>query len=769
MQLSSALGVVRARCLDGRQDVSKEELDPNELLALKGLRDLLPDHPEHRLLDVLRQTQFDLATAADLCFVDNGTQACSPNGHVPSGRPHKPDAQQVPTPEKHPDLFPKENAFVADDFNCAEHQDTLDSQLFQQQVDMQLQRCPELLVQNQGKCRQWWGKQDAHKLRTTPTCGVHTKQADIYRHLTKSPTSPAHSANLGAPSKACLGTEYWPQQGSLNEVAHDLSQVRISTTTAWPQVSQSQQLDDAISNISHSSVPLEQDWLEPPSLHEPAHWQRATVFAGDNYPEDALQKLQYLKQVFCTLPDGLIENNLRETDYDMDRAIDLCFALLSMENGVASGDWSDSSEADTSSVVPDNLEQPDSPQISAAHWPQDDSESLQELDFEQKISKLCHEFPAVHITEVTQLLSASDGSYDGAFAFLLMQMEERDAEAVARKEREAKDLALAQGLQEVESTPAPAPTTMNPTWGPSSKRANPAAQDNDLDWLTSKDPSMQPKLSSLKRMFPQISHAALQNMLVANEGCLNRTVRAVHSQMPETRLPPNRVPEYRPPVIPGRLAHPKTMSSPSLAPPQGAPSPAVPRGAHTSRPATPPPGFALQPAVGAQPARLQRSTGRPRGDNDLYNEARSKFRNAQAQIALCKQEFFSAQRAGDYEKQAFCTSQIEYWQQKAVEEKQRAHKKIFSSKNAEVSNTFKVDLHALHVDEAVAEMEKTIQDLSRFKCTWNVEVVTGKGLHSSVDGPKILPAVRHFLKERSYEFWEVPGMVVFKIHPTVSE
>ena len=52
---------------------------------------------------------------------------------------------------------------------------------------------------------------------------------------------------------------------------------------------------------------------------------------------------------------------------------------------------------------------------------------MQELDFEQKISKLCHEFP-VHITEVTQLLSASDGSYDGAFAFLLVQMEERDAE-----------------------------------------------------------------------------------------------------------------------------------------------------------------------------------------------------------------------------------------------------------------------------------------------------------------------------------------------------
>ncbi|DBA81773.1 TPA: hypothetical protein ACH3X1_007505 [Trebouxia sp. C0004] len=488
MQLYSALGAVSAQSLDGRQDVSKEELGPNELLALKGLRDLLPDRPERRLLDVLRRTQFDLATAADLCFADDGIQACSPNRQVPSGRPHKPDAQQVPTPEKHPDLFPKENAFVADDYDCFEDQDTLDSQLFQQQVDMQLQSCPELLVQNHGKCRQWWGKQDAHKLRTTPTCGVRAKQADIYGHLIKSPTSPAHSANLGAPSKARLGMEYWPQQGSLNEVAHDLSQIRISTTTAWPQVSQSQQFDDAILNIPQSSVPLEQDWLDPSaSLHEPTHWQRATVFAGDNYPEDALQKLQYLKQVFCTLPDGLIENNLRETDYNMDRAIDMCFALLSMENGVASGDWSDSSEADTSSVVPDNLDQPDSPQISAAHWPQDDSESLQELDFEQKISKLCHEFPAVHITEVTQLLSASDGSYDGAFAFLLMQMEERDAEAVARKEREAKDLALAQGLQEVESAPAPAQTTMNPTWGPPSKRANPAAQVGQmhLSFLTS--------------------------------------------------------------------------------------------------------------------------------------------------------------------------------------------------------------------------------------------------------------------------------------------
>lgn len=47
----------------------------------------------------------------------------------------------------------------------------------------------------------------------------------------------------------------------------------------------------------------------------------------------------------------------------------------------------------------------------------------------------------------------------------------------------------------------------------------------DLDWLTNKDPSMKPKLDSLKAMFPQFSYDALQNLLVANEGCLKQTVR----------------------------------------------------------------------------------------------------------------------------------------------------------------------------------------------------------------------------------------------------
>lgn len=37
-------------------------------------------------------------------------------------------------------------------------------------------------------------------------------------------------------------------------------------------------------------------------------------------------------------------------------------------------------------------------------------------------------------------------------------------------------------------------------------------------------------------------------------------------------------------------------------------------------------------------------------------------------------------------------------------------------RNAGVSNAFQVDLHALHVDEALNSLEATIKDLQRFKC-----------------------------------------------------
>ncbi len=64
----------------------------------------------------------------------------------------------------------------------------------------------------------------------------------------------------------------------------------------------------------------------------------------------------------------------------------------------------------------------------------------------------------------------------------------------------------------------------------------------------------------------------------------------------------------------------------------------------------------------------------------ITQEARKNFRDAQAQIALCKQEFYAASKVGDWKKQQNATSRLEYWQKKAVEERRKGHKKIFSSK-----------------------------------------------------------------------------------------
>ena len=49
---------------------------------------------------------------------------------------------------------------------------------------------------------------------------------------------------------------------------------------------------------------------------------------------------------------------------------------------------------------------------------------------------------------------------------------------------------------------------------------------------------------------------------------------------------------------------------------------------------------------------------------------------------------------------------------------------------------------------------------------WKVEVVTGKGLHSVKQNPKLLPAVKQYLAARLIEFWNAPGMVVFMLRPS---
>lgn len=64
----------------------------------------------------------------------------------------------------------------------------------------------------------------------------------------------------------------------------------------------------------------------------------------------------------------------------------------------------------------------------------------------------------------------------------------------------------------------------------------------------------------------------------------------------------------------------------------------------------------------------------------LMQDARKAFRQAQGKMHSCRQAFHNAQAAGDSAQQRHWASQLEYWQQQALQEKKAAHKTIFSKK-----------------------------------------------------------------------------------------
>lgn len=522
----------------------------------------------------------------------------------------------------------------------------------------------------------------------------------------------------------------------------------LLTATAASQVPQPSQARPSGNQTPEPSVlqcnPRQatvQSWSECDLSASGSASSASTDWPLDNAPKDAKQKQQYLQDMFNSLPPMMIANALRECQYDMSQASDKCIQFVGMANGVP--EWSESSDADTSSVAADSLAEAQSPAHRMGCVPDwlDDAESLQEQDFEQKAAMLRHEFPQVNGDQVHHFLETAQGNSDVAYSMLLEDVDHLVQQEVARLRQEEEDRNFALQLQEQQSTSSTPAASNNPFASTLDAGRRPPPSQVD-DWLVSRDLKMKPKLGALQAMFPDISMPVLQEQLAAADGHLPDAVKHLNAQLPADKR--------------------STFDS------WGSLSTSI-RAVPAGRPITPPPGM---PPLARVPHRVQHghnSDGRTRRNqrvvhNDLYTEARHNFRDAQANMLVCKQKFHAAMQAGDKQEQQHYSRQLEYWQKKALDEKHRAHKKIFSKKNAEVSNTFKVDLHALHVDEALYEVERTIKALSPFKCTWIVEAVVGKGLHSVKD-PKLLPAVKQYLKNLGVHFWEVPGMVVFNITP----
>lgn len=97
--------------------------------------------------------------------------------------------------------------------------------------------------------------------------------------------------------------------------------------------------------------------------------------------------------------------------------------------------------------------------------------------------------------------------------------------------------------------------------------------------------------------------------------------------------------------------------------------------------------------------------------------------------------------------------------QLAKEARHRANQAAYDSCNLSVTNRFKVDLHGLHVEEALQVLEQHLLSLGGLGCPGGVllQVVTGVGKHSWNGRPKILPAVVRYLSDAGCRFSEAVG------------
>lgn len=79
---------------------------------------------------------------------------------------------------------------------------------------------------------------------------------------------------------------------------------------------------------------------------------------------------------------------------------------------------------------------------------------------------------------------------------------------------------------------------------------------------------------------------------------------------------------------------------------------------------------------------------------------------------------------------------------------------VFIEKHAKFDNVYTVDMHGLLVDEALDTLERQIDALEELAhleqndAVMRLRVITGKGLHSQGNFPRIKEAVIEYLRQR---------------------
>ncbi|KAK7496517.1 hypothetical protein BaRGS_00012169 [Batillaria attramentaria] len=139
----------------------------------------------------------------------------------------------------------------------------------------------------------------------------------------------------------------------------------------------------------------------------------------------------------------------------------------------------------------------------------------------------------------------------------------------------------------------------------------------------------------------------------------------------------------------------------------------------------------------------------------------------------CFKKAHEAFRRGMREVALFYSQQGHLHTERMQEANMRASRKILEAREARLNEEATLDLHGLHVDEAIAALKRVLEERERefqqkpVHNRRNMFVITGRGRHSQHGVARIRPAVLAHLQSTGHRFSEVhPGMLKVSLHHT---